>query len=257
MQRCIVTSFDKQYWQDWGASWVASLKELAKYKGKVIIINLGDLPFGALGRLKELGFNVIPAVRRFDRPPLDRFVTLGLYARDNPGYYAYWEADAYFQADVDGVFEGSRLACTIDRSNLPGNRFHAGFLSGPSPAWEVFGNFLTFAADFGNTSDQDILNDYCRCFGRLVDVADDHWNCTDLANLKWRDGFYLGETLAKVVHPAGPFKQMSDGRQYLFSEKYKNLHDDWHAWLIMGNTTSARSILKKTGKHLSLKKNSA
>src|SRR6516225_700222 len=105
MQQCVVTSFDKRYWQEWGAAWVASLKELAKYKGNVVVINMGDLPGPAVGRLKQLKFTVIPVVSRFDNPPLDRFVTLGLYGRENPGHYAYWEADAYFQADLEGVFD--------------------------------------------------------------------------------------------------------------------------------------------------------
>jgi len=244
---CVVTSFDNKYWTDWGTSWVASLKELAKYKGKVLVINMGDLPFGAQVRLKELGFEIIPAIRRY-QPPLDRFLTLAHYCRDNPGYYAYWEADAYFQAPLDAAFGTEQLQCAIDRTEFSAThgQYDTGFLAGPAPAWDVFGKFLAFAADFGNRSDRNILNAFARHFHGRVLEAEPRWNCTAVTNLKWDNGFYLGDQLVNVVHPAGPLKNMLDGRQYLFRERHKGIYDDWRSWLLRGNALSVRGILKRT-----------
>jgi len=255
MDKYIVTSFDDKYWNDWGTSWVASLLELAKFKHKVLIINMGDLSYGAQTRLKSLNFTIIPSVHKFKNPPLDRFATLSNYCRNNPGHYAYWEADVYFQTDVDEVFEGDRLTCCANHDDLGKTKqFNTGFISAPHHIWNIFGTFLEFAADFGNISDQNILNTFIHCFDKLVTVGKDKWNCTTLTNLQWNNGFYLQDELVNVVHPAGPLKYMVDGREYLFSGKYKSLYEDWYTWLIKGNNMSARSILKKTGKHLLCKK---
>jgi len=137
---------------------------------------------------------------------------------------------------------------------LTQGQYGTGFLSGPSSAWDTFGTFLTFAADFRNRSDHNILNAFASHFqGRVVE-AEQRWNCTALTHLKWNEGFYLGQELVNVVHPAGPLKYMIEGRQYLFSERYKGLHDDWWSWLVKGNALSARSILKKTGRRLCTRK---
>ena len=254
MEPCVVTSFDQKYWTDWGTSWVASLKELARYEGKVLVINLGDLPFGAQTRLETLGFTVIPAIRRY-KPPLDRFLTLAHYCRVNPGYYAYWEADAYFQAPLDGVFRTEQLVAVLDRTEFSPSKdkYSTGFLAGPAAAWDVFGSFLAFAAEFGNRSDQNILNAFARDFQGRVAEAEETWNYTAVTNLKWRDGFYLGNELVNVVHPPSPLKYNQEGRQFLFRERYRQLYAEWRSWLVNGNNLSVRSLLK-TGKRFFKKK---
>ncbi len=209
---------------------------------------MGDLSPIAQNRLKSLNFIIIPVICRFNNPSLDRFVTLASYCRENPGHYAYWEADVYFQTNVDRVFEIDKLICCSDYDDFgKKEQFNTGFISASSSLWDIFGTFLTFAAEFGNHSDNSILDYFMRCFPKITAIMEDKWNYVSLTNLRWDNGFYLpnGE-LVNVIHPGRMLKHTIDGRQYMFFNKYKNIHDDWYAWLIKGNNISARNLLKKT-----------
>ena len=45
MKRYVVTGFDEHYWNAWGMHWLASLQNVAHYKGDIIVVghNLSEI----------------------------------------------------------------------------------------------------------------------------------------------------------------------------------------------------------------------
>jgi hypothetical protein len=252
MADAVVTSFDKEYWNEYGASFLGSLIELAKWNQHTVVIDFG-LPYKVKWRLKQCGVTMTHGIEKYG-PEIDRFITFGRYARLEQDYerYAYWEADVYFQAPIDGAWT-DKIGYTLERNEYNQIiRPSTGFLSGPCELLGHFADFMEFAASRGET-DKSAMTAFVRCFPDLVQKMPETWNCNALGTMQWKQGYHLGKEIVKVVHPSGPAKRLQEGREYLFKEKYKDVYDFWHNYIIMGNNTSARGLLKKSSKHLVLK----
>lgn len=275
MDQYVVTSFDQDNWAHGLVPWCASLREIARYDGKTLVID-GGLPPAVAARLTSIGFGVVPG---------RGFAALAAFAEENPGVYAFWEADTYFQDDITEVFglaADAFMCCPDNRADRAPqdfpflscatpqarqgcldmllsvvarrkNVFDTGFLAGPARLWRDYGRLAAFSLGAkllrpGADPDRLLLNLFAHCFRRQVRTADEVWNCLRLQDVAWAYSHFLLEgRRVKSLHAAGNIRSVGDAQPFLFKEKYAGLYQDWHSWLVRGNATTPGGIRRKVG----------
>jgi hypothetical protein len=196
----VITGFDEKYWNLWGESWIISLKELAEFDLSNTIIIGYDLSENT--KQKILGFGV----RLVESNPTKnfRFETVKnickLLKEQEEMNFAYWDADVYFQKNIDEIFKsGDKLLASKN----------CGFIGGNSHSIKVLDEFLKIIELTGQEKHfNENLIDYFSC---LLQFVDSKYN---FRNVKIDDQI--------VVHP-NRIKDLTH-RNVLFWERHKSLY---------------------------------
>lgn len=214
MDRYVVTGFDDGYWMNWGASWIISLKELAKFDENILVVDLG-ISQPVKKKLAELGAYVLHGNGN-GKGRQGIFQSISEFAVKYPGIFAVWDADVYFQSPIDSIFDLAKDKIAI--TSNPG--FYA--CHGSNFQWlkdlqdmNLFMREDTFFYDILKTN-----------FIHRRDIVDDTWNYTDVSKAAFSE--------QKVIHPSGKIKSLCHGKNVLFWERHKQLFDDNFATKHMG-----------------------
>lgn len=234
----IITAFDKKYWDKWGESFITSIKELAKFEGKIIIIGIN----GFHKKIKNVIF--ISQEKHFSDISLDNLHTLNLYAQKNEGNYLWVDGDSYFQDKIDFT-NNDELLCASDLSpsNILNNflvlddgtkkyskilqkevLINSAFILGNSKIWDNFMKFVNFCFDIEkiNIKEKDdlYLNLFDYYFPKKVSGINYVKNLSN--NLIWQNGFYYAKgEKAKVIHFHGDLKWQAISNNYSFKNHSK------------------------------------
>jgi hypothetical protein len=213
MNNYIVTGFDEAYWERWGASWLISLKEIANYNGEVIVVGF-NLSQSTKNKLLEHKVNCIQGVYSGNYRN-DIFKCIAEFAKTNCGKFVYWDADVYFQENIDDIFD-----LIHDDFLITAN---VGFLAGSSGRWtkilDIYSMFLLAK------SNDDIFQCLVKHFSNFIFKIENCWNFADIPNLKdLNKKLVIKDKIQKVIHPCGSVKNVLDGRNILFWEREKDLY---------------------------------
>ena len=205
--RWIVTSADRHF-RDFIVAFVASLRDVARYRGRIGIIDYG-LTQGQCDALKGQGVEIIRP-RRGNELVIDRYLTIAERFADDPdATICYFDADIWFTEPFDELFDDRQLHCgqlaaakdvwecdyyyscapesvhpavraMLDQVKARfGQSLQAGFIGGSSGAWLRLTDLLVallekgFAADRWGT-DALALNFYATLYGhrfRLLPIT--------------------------------------------------------------------------------------
>ena len=209
MRNYVVTGFDEKYWPRWGQSWFLSLKEVAKHDDIIVVgFNLSQSTTEKISSCAKVISH--SATCNFRSETLRQICS---YASSQPGTYAYWDATAYFQEEIKGIFSlvNGKIAITSE----------PGFLAASHSEWKIISE-IQKVMDFTGANDlHEVLKKH---FPNFVAVVDDTWNFTDIPALREFDGkLAIKENIKKVIHPKKNIQSMLANQNILFSERYKHL----------------------------------
>lgn len=214
MQKYAVTGFDENHWNRWGTSWLISLKELARFDGEIIVVGFG-LSASIREKIISTGAMYLPGdfTGNIREDTLRKITELSI---GKPGVYAYWDADVYFQINVDEVFDLAKDKFVVSANRNPG------FLAGPHWQWQYLKdiqNMMIFVE-----GRPDVYACLVKNFGEFVSTVDNTWNFTDIPSLK-PEGNLLAHKghIPHAIHPSGPMKIYLTGRDIFFWERHKDL----------------------------------
>jgi hypothetical protein len=219
MQRYVVTGMDESYWSRWGLSWIVSLKEMAHYTGNILVVDLGLSP-ATKAKLVQLGATTTPPQAGTD-PRLLVYKYVAELASGEPGIYACWDADVYFQKNIDEIFDlASDSLCVASRN--------AGFLAGPSHRWPAVTNIMNVVRFLdGGVQGQVVYDVLTRHFKAFTRTVDDGWNYVNIPSLKEGEHLTAEGRVVPVVHPSGPIKKFLSNRHVLFWERHPVLLEQY------------------------------
>lgn len=236
MRKYVVTGFDERYWQTWGASWLISLKEMAHHDPDHIVVVGWGLSQPTKTKLLEAGVMLIPGNPTWNyRSEILRCVSE--LAAGEPGIYAYWDADTFFQEDISEIFDLAKDNFVVTSNRNPG------FLAGPHNQWIYLRDIQNIMSYFGDTSE--VHSCVLSYFDKFVTTIDSTWNFTDAPRLKDIDGklAYEGKT-QKVIHLSGPIKMYLTNRDLVFWERHKDLFQKF-----MEKKKGSRKLVTKSVLH--------
>ena len=212
MKRYVVTGFDEHYWNAWGMHWLASLQNVAHYKGDIIVVghNLSEI---TQEKLKKANVLVIPSSANNDFRK-NTLLKISQFSQQEDAIFAYWDADSYFQENIDSIFDLAKDNFVV------ATNVNLGFIAGPSNRWQIFEEVDSLMSFMNDSRDlfTCILNFYAKFFSWV----DDSWNFTDVTNLIEQNGklTFKGNP-QKVIHPSGIIKTMLENKNILFQERYE------------------------------------
>lgn len=208
---CVFTGFNEHYWAHWGSSWIYSLREVAKYKGQIIVVDCG-LSDSTRNKINEKEALVV----KNDEPGEIRlrvFNEISRYSKKNKGNFVYWDADAFFEQKIDQVFDE-----ISDKLIICNNR-NAGFLGGPFYQWVFLEDIVKFMS---LTKEEKTSNSVLEClrknFNKFLHQVSNKWNFIDLYQISEKK-LEVDGAKPIVVHPTGGLKDLLEHKKFLFHER--------------------------------------
>lgn len=214
MKKYIATGFDNTYWTYWGASWLTSLKDLAKYEGEIIIIDY-NLSSSAKAKIKDMGVNLIPSTSNKDSYRYNTIRIISELAKKENAIFAYWDADVYFQDKIDEIFDLAKSSLVVSEN------LNSGFIAGPSSEWNLVRDACSVVSFFKKSN----IHEYILNSSKVKRISNT-WNFVEMPQLTLvNDQFVNKDIVQKVIHPCGEIKSLLPKRNILFWEKHKDLYE--------------------------------
>lgn len=212
----LITGLNQKYYDPYGISWIASLKELAKTTVKPVVIDLGlnrdcqDFlrKHGAMLISKNLCGNIRNII-------LDSICEI---SKEVSGKYVYYDADCYFQQNIDNVFD------LIDDKIIFTKNKNCGFIAGNSKTWDK----LKFVNNMTNVfKDDEKISCFINYFDSNIEFISNKFNCTNTDLKSKNDLLCFHDEVQSVIHPTGSLKKLFLGKKILFEERYKEIFTDY------------------------------
>lgn len=234
MNNCIFTGFDEKYWKNWGSCWVYTIREISKYKGKLVVIDCG-LSDETKNKLKEKNVDII---KNKDQGEIKKRVLkeIANYSRSNKGNFVYWDADVFFEGPIDKVFDEIKEKIIICKNK------NAGFIGAPYYHW-IFVEDIIKLTEFAKKDNQgnQIINCLIENFEKFINYVSNTWNFIDLSQLSEKKLEVDGEK-PKVIHPTKSLKSSLSHKGFLF---YERKNKEYLEFLESKKTGGRRLINKK------------
>jgi len=213
----VITGLNEKYWQLWGISWIASLREIAQTKATPIVFNLG-LTTHISEYLKGIGITVLDCPDKGDyrQSIVDAMLSISEKVEGN---YLYFDADIWFQKNFDEIFDLLEDKVLFSKSN------NFGVIAGHSRAWDNYKTIRTIChATKENRAIYVAGNYFPDYFGTLSNI----YNCFDLANLVEKEGLltYKGSPVSGI-HIVNVFKSLAMRHKLQFIERYPELYNNY------------------------------
>lgn len=213
----VVTALDQRYWNPWGISWIASLRELAQTNSKLIVLNTG-LTHETLQKLHSLKVRVVQGHVGINirNHAVSWAAKLSVEEAAN---CAYFDADCWFQRGIDDLWGMLENKLVLVQGKNPG------FVAGTPRAWSQFASTKNI---FDFMKDGDYLDSFIRFFGQQYAEIPEAWNCTRLQELQDKEGWLCidGEPM-NVIHPYAGLKTSAAKRNLMFQERYPDLFEQY------------------------------
>ena len=209
----IITGLNEKYWNPWGISWISSLKELSQTSCKIIVMDFG-LNNITEKKLNEMGVSV----QKENNSSNIRNATLSSIinlSKTLDGNIAYFDADCWFQENIDHVFD------LIEDKMLIANNNNPGFLAGSHKSWQKFDTVNKITSLMKDENKVECMVKY---FSSDVKLINDKFNCINLPDLKENNGLLsLQEQVQSVIHPTGILKKLALRKNLMFYERYPDI----------------------------------
>lgn len=242
MEKYVVTGYTPSFWNNWGLSWLASLKESGT-DAKVIIAYSGELPEAVHDALTVHGVILIPVASGGNEWDV-RFQTwtaIAYHAGMHPGVYAFWDGDVFFQEDVSEIFELAAAKMVVCQNLNPG------MIAAPGHVWNFFLDFYKAADGISpGIASVDVLGSFALHFSRLVSVLDNTWNFTSIPTLKLGEKLTHKDAPVKVVHPTGHIKNLPEFRPFMYASRCPTVFERWGNLMTKKGVFRRRSFVKPT-----------
>jgi hypothetical protein len=227
MENYIVTGFNEESWRLWGVSWLVSIKELAKFDTKKVIIVGFGLSFNTKNKITDTGATLLTGDFSTDiRNGTIKVITD--LAKKSSAIFAYWDVDVFFQTDISEIFEIAKNDLVVSANKSKG------FLAGPSNRWSHISNILNIMCFFDDK--RDFYDCLISNFKNFIVEVDSTWNFTDIPHLKDVDGYLTYKNqIQKVIHPTEEIKNVLSNRNILFWERYKDLYQSMERKISLHN----------------------
>ncbi len=113
----IITSCSSNYYSWSLVPFIASLRDVASYSGRISVIDYG-LTESQQEKLKNSGIELIKPYRMFNSVVIDRFFSVEKYLSDKPDIVAaHFDSDIWFNENIDNIFkeyESNKIMCVKD-----------------------------------------------------------------------------------------------------------------------------------------------
>jgi hypothetical protein len=225
----IFTALNEKYYKLYAIPWIFSLRQIANFQGQVIIIDFG-LSESSKNELSK--FNVVfiggdQQIKKHFR--FHALKIIAMFAEYNQGKIAWWDIDAYFQDNIDSLFEKDNDKFYVTKN------LDFGFLYGSSNCWKSV-SFVDNVISFFDEPTDKSFHEYFLNFSDKVELIANEWNFIDIFSLEDIDGKLFYKKIApKVVHPSGYLKTFWDQHKFSLFEKHKEIF----------NQTKCRPSIKK------------
>jgi hypothetical protein len=234
MSNHVFTGLNEKYWDHFGSSWIYTLREVAKYQGEIIVVDCG-LHGLSKKKILEKGAKIITGSEANDIR-IETIKQVSKYAKENKGKFVYWDADVFFEENIDKIFEEINEKILLTENGNPG------FIAGPHYQWA----FVEDIMNFMQTAKQPITSPAVfKClidhFEKFIRHISNTWNFTGLSQIESKKLEIEGEK-PKVIHPTGSLKPLLEGKGFLFHDR-KN---DGYLKFIDGKTVTLRKLIKKS-----------
>lgn len=235
MDNYVITGFNEKYWHLWGESWLISLSKIAKHNIENIIIIGFDLP----ERIKEkiIATGVVLINRKTSGLiQSETLKAIAGFSKKESGIFAYWDADVYFQDNINDVFNLAKNDLIVSEN------CNSGFIAGTNQHWLHLNDLFNTMDFIGHK--ETLFQCLIANFKSSIKVLDNNiFNFTDMTLLKDIDGkLTYNEEVQKVVHPSGKIKDFLQNRNLLFWERHKDLYQDFSE---RKNNFKPRKLIKK------------
>ena len=209
MNNIVITGFDYNYFNIFGISWLASLRELGKYSGPVLVITFDNFSKNIVEKLSKENVFLTFCDKNKSRINTLKYFIDNILPEKNANY-VYWDIDGYFEDCIEEVFSfsGNKLTFT--------NNKNTGFIIGNNIAWQEFKKYDGLL----NLCSLQPSTDLPNYFPNLFNYVDDKWNYCEPARL------LNSNKLNKFVHFSGAIKSVAT-EELLFSTKYPEIYKEW------------------------------
>ena len=234
----VVTGINEGYWQNWGSSWILSLRDVAKYQGKVLVVahNLSD---STKNKLKSKEVEIIECEKDEANVRTSTIRKIMERAEKGNNKFVYWDADVFFQEEIDSIFN------LIEDKFLVTKNLNKGFIAAQGKRWSTLEDvekFMELAKD--NIIYENMFDLLVKNMEKLTTKIENIWNFTEIQEAKKNE---LGlithkEILQKAIHPTGSIKYTISGGGFLFFEKEKEKHQ---SFISSKNQTTRKLLTKK------------
>ena len=234
----VVTGINEGYWHNWGSSWILSLRDVAKYQGKVLVVaqNLSD---STKNKLRSKEVEIIECEKDETNIRTSTIRKIMERAEKGDNKFVYWDADVFFQEEIDGIFD------LIEDKFLVTKNLNRGFIAARSKRWntlEDIEKFIELAKD--EIVYEKMFDILVKNMEKLTNKVENTWNFVDIQEAKRNE---LGlithrEILQKAIHPTGNIKHTISGSGFLFFEKEKEKHQNF---ISSKNHTTRKLLTKK------------
>jgi hypothetical protein len=216
MDKYLFTGFDAECWNKYGTSWIASLKEFARFDGRVVVY-MHDYSWTDVPEKLKLNAEVItnsgPGIGR------DRTISLAEhFIAEHPGIHVHWDCDVYFQDSVDPVYEYPDSLVSSG----------TGMLGGSNEVWALFFDFYRLVQLVRPTSLVETVVKFNNHIPSMSRPLEDIWNFSDLSLLKWDNGYRYKDRIVPVV-------QNSQLDEYSFPNNYQSVYRKWRGTYLPKN----------------------
>lgn len=220
MENYVITGFDEKYWHLWGESWLISLSKIAKHNIENTIIIGFNLPCRIKAKIEKTGVVLINR-KTSGEIQSETLRTIASFSKKESGIFAYWDADVYFQDNINDVFDLAKNDLIISKN------CNSGFIAGNHQHWLHLNDLFT-AIDFVG-HENTLFTCLTKHFKSSLKILDNNiFNFTDMTLLKdIDDKLMYNNEIQKVIHPSGKIKHFLNNRNILFWDRYKDLYYDF------------------------------
>jgi hypothetical protein len=213
----IITGLNEKYWNPWGISWLASLRDLAQTQSKPVIIDFG-LSYATKEKIKS--FDAIIHEGNKDSTIRNASLnTIAKLANEIDGNFVYYDADFWFQKPIDEVFD------MIEDNLLMTKNKNPGFVGGNSISWKKYGTVHNMTAVLKDHNKTECM---LKFFESEISFIDNKYNFINLPDLKDNKNNLIFHDIEQLaIHPTGILKKLCQNKSLLFSEKHKELFEKY------------------------------
>jgi hypothetical protein len=236
MTNYVFTGLNEKYWAHFGSSWIYSLREVAQYKGEVVVIDFGLLD-SSKNKLKEKEVKIIES-KEEEKEDIRRktLQEIASFSKKNKGNFVYWDADVFFEGNIDQVFNEINDKIILTQNKNPG------FVGGPYYQWAFIEDTIRLMSlakqKTSSTAVIECLNNH---FGKFLNHVSNTWNFTDLTQIDTKKIDVDGEK-PKVMHPTGVLKSLLENSGFLFH----NRQNEGYLRFVENKSINFRKLIKKS-----------
>lgn len=279
----VVTACDSRAYESMLVPFLASLKDVAGWTGRIGLIDLG-LSNNQREKLESIGVSLFKKANRSQAIVSERFFST-YDAMNDTDIYAIFDADIWFNESISDVFENydGKFHCTVDRNYqgfltgvipdiqtrtkyteliaervLPqndGKPLQAGFILANKKAFGRFTDTISYLIDNKIAADTYGTDALALCVfyatePDVLNVGDISYNCIpDWRPTRIGSRFIYEGKIIRAIHQTSPYRSV---KEWAFTNYYPDLNAQWQTK--MSATQTETEIVTVKGNKFTVRK---